>query len=384
VLEVFKGNPGGEITITSGNGEFIMGKEYLVFVSLNPATQKPVTSSCSGSHAIENADQDSDISWLRSYRTAPLTASIFGKVSWGYPVNEMDSVSEKVPSVTVNIAGEKSPTASITTGQSYTFKNLAPGSYTLTAVVPEGFTALATDTESFGYPEKNSITRTVAAKGCSEIDWWIRYDFHIKGTVTDSEGNPVSEALIGLLRPSQNRTGFEIVASQTTDNDGRYDFAKAPPGNFWVAIHYLGPNNNDPHPPVYYPAGDTSYSAKLIHLGPSASTENINLVQTAALHSVSLHVHVVNPDGSPVIQAHVIASDPLTPTQAISAIADEAGNADITLYEGREYRLIASTSGNHEPACAGPVKFIAKEGLPLGTLTLDKSWIQCRTLQKAR
>jgi hypothetical protein len=33
--------------------------------------------------------------------------------------------------------------------------------------------------------------------------------------------------------------------------------------------------------------------------------------------------------------------------------------------KGREYRLIASTSGNREPACAGSIKFIAKEGLVL-------------------
>jgi hypothetical protein len=95
-------------------------------------------------------------------------------------------------------------------------------------------------------------------------------------------------------------------------------------------------------------------------------------------------VHVVNQDGSPVIKANVAATDPMTPTQFIGGVADEKGDADITLYEGREYSLIASTSGYREPACAGPVKFIAREGLQLGTLTLDKTWAQCRALQEAR
>lgn len=383
VLEVFKGNPGHKITVTGGNAEFRQGEEYLIFSSLNPSTQAAVTGICSGNRSVENPDQDLDVAWLRAYPTAPPTAAIFGQVRWGYPLNEMGSIAEDIPSITINLAGDKSFMASTTTNQSYTFKDLPPGTYTLTAVIPDGFTALAWDSQStVGSLEKNPITRTVAAKGCSEIDWAIEYDIHIRGTVTDSNGNPVSEAPIGLLRPAQNRTRFEILRSQITDAGGHYDFSKISPGDYWVAIHPLGPNNNDPYTPVYYPSGDTSSTAKLIHLSPSANLENINLVQMPALHSISLHVHVVNPDGSPVIKAHVIAADPFTPTQAISATADENGDANITLYEGREYRLIASSSGTREPACAGPVKFITKEGLQLRTLTLDKTWTECRALQK--
>ena len=174
------------------------------------------------------------------------------------------------------------------------------------------------------------------------------------------------------------------VTSQRTDANGKYDFSKVQPGDFWVALYYSGPSNNEPHTPVFYPSGAESSSAKLIHFGPSENIDNIDLVATPALHPVTLHVHIANPDGSPVIRAHVNAVDPLTPTTALSATADENGEADITLYEGREYRLIANTSGYREPACAGPIKFIAKEGLKLGELRLDKTWEQCRSLQNAK
>ena len=160
-------------------------------------------------------------------------------------------------------------------------------------------------------------------------------------------------------------------------------FPRSSPGDYWIALDPFGPNNQEPYPPFFYPSGDNA-SAKLIHLDATGNIDHIDLVLSPALHPVSLHVHAVNPDGSPVVKAHVIASDPLTPTEATSATADENGNANITLYEGREYRLIASTSGNREPACAGPVRFIAKQGLQVGTLTLDKSWHECRVLQKAR
>jgi hypothetical protein len=365
VLEIFKGNPGHEIIVSGGNGEFREGQEYVVFASPNPNTQTAQTSVCSGNLGPANPDWDSDLAWLRAYPTAPPTARIFGKVTMRYGVTD-------IPSISIKLSGEKSLSTSSGQDHSYAFNELPPGTYTLTAVLPAGYTLFAKDTAAV----------TVHAKGCAEIDWAVAHDMHIRGKVTDTGGNPASDVPVGLLHPENNRTGFGIVTSQRTDASGNYDFAKVDPGDYWVALYYLGPNNREPHVPVYYPSGANSSSAELIHLGPTDVRANINLVLTPDLRAVNLHVHVVNQDGSPVIQAHVAAMDPLTPTQFIGARADENGDAEITLYEGREYSLIAETSGYREPACAGPVKFVAKEGLQLGTLTLDKTVQQCRALQK--
>ncbi|HXN64753.1 MAG TPA: carboxypeptidase regulatory-like domain-containing protein [Candidatus Acidoferrales bacterium] len=367
VVEAFKGTPDREIIISGANGQFEEGKEYIVFATFNPETGTVQTSICLPNHLVEDPDQDSDLAWLRAYPTAPPTANIFGKVAMSYGVTE-------IPSIKVTLAGSESRTTFSGEDHSYSFNGLPPGTYTLTAILPAGYVNL----------EKDSVGVTLAAKGCVEVDWAIRHDTHIKGTVADAGGSPVSGARIGLLRPAENRTGFDIVSYERTDVDGNYDFSKVQPGDYWVALYYLGPFNDEPHAPVFYPSGANSSSAKLIHVDPSASIENINLVSTPVLRRVSSHVHVVNPDGTPVTKAHVIASDPLSPINALSATADENGDADIILYEGREYRLIASASGDREPACAGPITFIAKDGLQLGTLKLDKTFEQCRTLQKAK
>jgi hypothetical protein len=367
VLEVFKGNPDHEIVIRGNAGEFEQDNEYIVFAYPDSDARTGQTSTCNANHLIENPDQDSDLAWLRAYPSAPPTSNISGSVTMGYGAAD-------IPSVRITLSGQENLETYTAEDHSYTFTDLPPGRYTLTAILPPGYVSLESDT----------VSVTVGAKGCAEVDWAIRLDTHIRGTVTDSMGTPVSAARIGLLQPAKNRIGFNIVTSQRTDTNGNYDFSKVNPGDYWVALYYMGPNNNEPHAPVFYPSGADSSSAKLIHLGPWANVENIDLVASPALRPVSLHIHIVNPDGTPVIEAHVIADDPLTPTQALSAIADENGDADITLYEGREYRLIGSTSGYHEPACAGPITFIAKEGLQLGTLTLDKTWDQCRTLQNAK
>lgn len=365
VLEVFKGNPGSEITVLGSNQLFSKDGDFLVYAEPN-VQDELVANIRARTGPISSPYVAADLAWLRAYPTAPPTARIFGDVGMGYGVTD-------IPPITINLSGEKSLTATTDAAHSYAFNGLPPGSYTLTAAVPAGYTTLA----------KNTMTVTVAAKGCAEVDWAIRHDTHIKGRVTDTAGNAAPHIAVSLLNADPNRPGSILLDIHRTDVDGNYDFSKLDPGDYYVALDYLGPNNNDPYTPVYYTTGtDNSNISKTIHLGPSESKENINLVRTPPLHPVSIHLHVINPDGTPVIKAHIAAMDPLTPHQFIGSTADADGNADITLYEGRTYSLEADTSGYREPGCAGPVKFIAKEGLQLGTMTLDKSIQECRALEK--
>lgn len=362
VLEVFKGEPGREITVDAGQGMFNQDGEYVVFAS--PYKAAMVASVCSRTHQITDAAEDADLMWLRAYPTAPGTAAIFGSFAVADGKNE-----KTVASVT--LSGDVTRTAVVDEKNGYRFNDLVPGTYTVTASVPAGLVTGGAKTVSVG------------AKGCAQIDWYVQHDSHIRGTVSDVSGKRLSRVSVGLLRPAANRTGFEIVTRQGTDERGNYDFSKVEPGDYWVALYPLGPNNNEPHAPVYYPSGSTSATAKLLHVTASESLADLNLVAPEALHSVVVKVQVLREDGAPVDRALVIAKDTLTPTQAITSTADSSGRAEITLYAGRVYKLVANTPGTREPACAGPVQFVAKEGLVVETMTLDKSFHDCRVLQSS-
>ena len=369
VLEVFKGNPGVEITVFGSDRMFGNGGGFLVYAE--PNTQnKLVANMLERTGPLEYPQSADDLAWLRAYPTSPPTASIFGSATMGPGVTD-------TPTISVTLTGPTTLTATPAADHTYAFKDLPPGAYTVRAVLPAGYTTAR---------DKNTAAVAVAAKGCAEVDFPIRYDTHIRGLVTDAVGNPAPNVPIGLLKPApaQSLIGFNIVNFQNTGPDGRYDFAMADPGDYWVALNYFGPNSSAPYAPVYYPSGSQA-SAQLIHLGAlgsSATRDNINLVLPQPLTPVMLHVHVVNPDGTPVVQGMVSVDDPLTPHRGMAATLDANGNADITLFAGRDYSLTANTSGNREPSCAGPAKFIAKEGLQLGTLTLDKSIQECRALEK--
>lgn len=82
-------------------------------------------------------------------------------------------------------------------------------------------------------------------------------------------------------------------------------------------------------------------------------------------------------------QAQLEAIDSAGPHQAMTATADASGLASITLYGGRKYALVANTPGVREPACGGPVTFVASDDLVLEPIKLDKSIQACRVEQRA-
>src|ERR1700733_459424 len=171
VLEVFKGEAEHEITVLGSDQRFRKGGEFLIFASPY-RTAELIASSCSRTRPVTDPSTADDLAWLRAYPTASPTASIFGKVTMGYGVTD-------IPPISIKLSGEKSLTASTAEDHSYAFKDLPPGAYTVAAVLPVGYTTLASGTTTF----------SVQAKGCAEVDWAIRHDTHIRGTVTDTAGN---------------------------------------------------------------------------------------------------------------------------------------------------------------------------------------------------
>jgi hypothetical protein len=362
VLEVFKGAPGKVFQTTisrigsEGGPRVKEGSEYLVFVTTSGGS-KPVV--YTHTEALAQDHPDASLNWLRAYATAPDTADIqVGLYLQGHRKGS--------PAPTVSLTGKQSLTAAPDENGAYAFHGLAPGTYTVAANAPSGMVA------------DDPKTVTVAAKGCAEVFFSLHYDNSIAGTVRDSTGKPVDEVPVAVLMPSHSRRGWDLVKSGSTDADGAYNITQIPPGRYWLALHYFGPSNSDPYATVYYPSASIASDAVLLDIGSVAKVKGIDLVLPEPLHAVTVHARVIRQDGSAVNLANVDAVDTGNVTQFIGAKADEDGRAELKLYDGRQYYLTATTPGTREPACAGPVKFIARDGLTLDTLTLDKSVHECR------
>jgi len=341
---------------------FVTDAEYIVLASANQQTNELWTSKCSRTHKLELGKEDADVSWLRGRAALPQVATIYGTV---FPASASTGPN---PLVRIDLRGSQNRSAVPDQNAKYVFPNLSPGVYTVSAVVPTGFTI------------NDSRTVTVVEKACSQLDFWPRYDGHIRGLVTDSDGRPLPDIFMALQRRDSNfATGFIEIDLKNTGFDGRYDFAPIPPGDYLVSANHLGPSLARPYPRFYYGNTESDADAATIHLTASGVADNIDLRLPNAWKAVTVHARVLQPDGTPAINADVYAYDLNYQYSGDppKAAADAQGRATLSLYEGRTYYLVATISGGTQQRCAGPLKFVAKDGITLGTITVEHNWGNC-------
>jgi 5-hydroxyisourate hydrolase-like protein (transthyretin family) len=217
-------------------------------------------------------------------------------------------------------------------------------------------------------------------KGCAEVDWYVTYDGHIRGRVTDVDGIPVGHLVVELERRDGNSfNGFAIVDLKETGNDGRYEFQNVGPGEYFVVANNLGASPVRPYPKVFYPAAETGEEATPVQVGASASVEAINVVMPRAWKKVTVTAKVVEADGTAAAGVTVYGREvkDQSSVEPMTAITGADGKVILPVYEGQEYYATATENGGVQQRCGGPVKFVAKEGLDLGTFRIENPWGNC-------
>jgi hypothetical protein len=412
-LEVFKGRPGREITIiprTAFGDLLIKGHEYLIIANA-PNHKNTVAANV---QEMKNVDP-ARLAWLRAYSTAPKTVRIFGEFS---STLSLPLSAPRTSHPIVTLAGRNNRTWTITPDDksAYSFNDIPPGTYTVSASVPSGLVAMTEqgwNSELFPHvstsplPKINQTTVTVAPKGCARVKFILRTDNHIKGRVTDTAGHPVASIGLGLI-PRGGKTELMLASGQDsifsgggiTSEDGTYNIAGIAPGDYSIVLHYNTHNNKTSYPPVFYPAHSRLSDAAILHIDTSTTLEGIDFIRPDALPPATVHVLVVRKDGSPIDRASIrVNASAYTMQDAVSVKTDATGHADLPLFAGREYNLTAVTpepdsilvpstdtqpqtvaptkTPQAQPVCAGPVEFIATDGLALPPLTPDKTLQAC-------
>lgn len=367
VSEIFRGGNGKhELTVYTAEQSsacgfpFEMGVEYVVFTYENKAGDQLWTSKCSKTHALKQAGSDTDVDWMRNLGNAPAGGRIFGGVM----------LARSGPMLTAKLSLRGPVNQELTPDEkgSYEAKGLLPGEYKVSAVVPAGF--------STG-PERTVI---VNDKGCAEVDWYVTYDGHVRGRVADMDGNPVAHLVMELQRRDEKSfNGFSMVDMKETGEDGRYDFNRVGPGDYFVVANNLGASPARPYPRVYYPAADTVEGATPVRVGASASVDAIDVVMPRAWKKVTVKTKVVEADGTPAVGISVYGREVKnrSSVESMTAITGADGTAALSVYENQEYYVTATESGGVQQRCGGPLKFIGKDGLDLGVIRIEHAWGNC-------
>lgn len=366
VSETFRGEGRQELTVYTAEQSsacgfpFEVGGEYLVFTYTNKAGDKLWTSKCSKTHALNQARNDSDVEWMRDLAKAPPGGRIFGAV--------MLARSGPVLEAKLSLRGPVDRDFAVNEKGTYEANGLPAGEYKVLASVPAGFSS------------GSERTVTVNDKGCAEVDWYVTYDGHVRGKVADVDGVPVAHLLMQLQRRDPNSfNGFSMVDLKETGEDGRYDFDRVGPGEYWVVANSLGASPSRAYPKVYYPAAETVEAATPVNVKASASVDGISIVMPRAWNKISVKMRVVENDGTATAGVTVYGREVknLSSVEPMIAITGADGTATLPLYEGQEYYVTATENGGVQQRCGGPLRFMAKDGLDLGSIKIEHAWGNC-------
>lgn len=367
VSESFRGGNGNkELTVYTAEQSsacgfpFEMGVEYVVFTYENKAGDELWTSKCSKTHALNQAGSDADVDWMHQLANAPAGGKIFGSV--------MLAQSGPALGTKLRLRGPVNRDLTPNEKGAYEVKGLPSGEYKVAAMVPAGF---ATS------PERKV---QVNDKGCAEVDWHVTYDGRVQGRVMDVDGIPVGHLMMELERRDANSfNGFSMVDLKETDDDGRYNFQRVGPGEYFVVANNLGASAARPYPKVYYPAAETIEGATPVRVGASGVVNAVDVVMPRARKKITVKTRVVEADGTAAAGVTVFGHEVKnrSSVEPMTALTGADGVAVLPMYEGQEYYVTATENGGVQQRCGGPLKFTGKDGLDLGTIRIEHPWGNC-------
>jgi hypothetical protein len=202
---------------------------------------------------------------------------------------------------------------------------MPPGKYALT-VESKGFTS----GHSFYVVE-------VPAHGCGVGNVGMFTNGTFSGTVTERDGTPVRGVSVEYLYKGRKviNPPFQDRATKT-DEQGRFQFSKVPPGEFIVGVHIdTAPVADERIPPTYWPGVTDIKFAKVLRLGVNQKRNGLVIRLGPRARVRKITVRVEWPDGRSASGTSVRASVRGLMTE--SSTTDATGRAEFSILVGIEY-----------------------------------------------
>lgn len=356
VSETLRGEraPEAEVVTGMGGGDcgypFRKGATYVVYAHRSPTDGRLHTGICNRTRPLERAGND--LEYARGLATAPPGASIFGEVNKkNYESREGEWSSFKpVPSAELTLEGEAAGgeatrrKAESDERGNFSFKGLPPGAYVLTLKLPPGLTS------DGPVDEARTVERQlkVVERGCAGTGFLLEADTRVGGRVLDAAGRPVSNVSVWLRNaPSNKAAPRNFYRPAHTDGEGRFEFARVPPGGYLLEVLVLGPRAgagpNPEFPRTFYPDASSPEGAEVVDVKEGDRRRDLDVRLPVRLEEYVVEGFVVRDDGRPAPGAGVYLWLPGggVPDDLIEHHADAQGRFTLKVYEGLKYKVTA-------------------------------------------
>jgi hypothetical protein len=338
VLDAFKGVSARQLVIRSRTGAcaypFKQGREYFVYAYRSEDGAYLTTTICSRTSPIEDAG--TDLAYAKGMPDAPPLGRIQGHVT----LTERNSSGRRVrdePMRDVAVALEKDGTvlnAATDSGGTFTVDGLSPGTYQIRLTLSERFYA--------DVRPRDAVLLDV--RGCAAVDATVYHNGRVAGRVIDAFRRPIAGLTLELAEStSTKRSGIERRRTSTAA-DGRFQFARVPPGRFVIGAL--------PEPPVFYPGVQPLPAATRVTVGAGELVSLPDFVMPASSPYVGLTGVVFDTDGVPAEGARVFLMSDGERGQILAepVLTDTAGRFALAAPAHREYRVFAERERPGDPA----------------------------------
>ena len=325
----FSGVKRSDVIVETGNSagcfvdDFAQGDRYLLYAQ-GSEDQVFIVGLCSRSTDISGADEDLKI--LSSLSPKTCGVKLYGTAISGTKITATDDQGQTLEAVSE--AGR------------YEIDGVKPNvEYTVQAHFPDYF------------QKGNANLQKVRINTCgwANVGFYPIYDGSIRGRVIDTDGKPVSNAVVELTPSSL--TGFLSDGAAISDWHGRFELTGVAPGAYLLGINITRePEKNHPYPPIWYQNESDRESATIIELGPGQKLSGYDLVIPRRLAERIIEGTVFWPDGRPAAKADVyLYTSKQQESVWLKAIyTDGQGRFKVTGYEGIAYYVVARSAPNRD------------------------------------
>jgi 5-hydroxyisourate hydrolase-like protein (transthyretin family) len=337
VLDAFKGVSARQVEIRNRTGAcaypFKQGREYFVYASRSEDGAYLTTTICSRTSPIEDAG--TDLGYAKGMPDAPPLGRIQGHVT----LTERDVAGRRVrdePMRDVAVALEKDGTvlnAATDSGGTFVVDGLSPGTYQVRLALSERYYA--------DVRPRDAVLLDV--RGCAAVDVTVYHNGRVTGRVVDATRRPIAGLTLELAASTNAKRSGSERRRTITAADGRFQFARVPPGRFVIGAV---------PEPVFYPGVQPLPAATRVTVGAGELVSLPDFVMPAASPYVGLTGVVFDADGVPAEGARVFLMGVGERGQILAepVLTDASGRFALAAPAHREYRVFAERERPGDPA----------------------------------